>query len=102
MADFYAARSRIIPPLPWTSFAPPFSPAADGGWKSRVQTARVGTTSIDLQTRFWPLGALMEKFALAPQFHKTIKGAQREFKAYVEGSAEVPKTAPTQHPRAVA
>ena len=25
MADFYAARSRIIPPLPWTSFAPPFS-----------------------------------------------------------------------------
>ena len=26
VADFYAARSRIIPPLPWTSFAPPFSP----------------------------------------------------------------------------
>ena len=29
MADFYAARSRIIPPLPWTSFAPPFS----HGWE---------------------------------------------------------------------
>ena len=28
MADFYAARSRIIPPLPWTSFAPPFSNSA--------------------------------------------------------------------------
>jgi hypothetical protein len=23
--DFYAARSRIIPPLPWSTFAPPFS-----------------------------------------------------------------------------
>ena len=25
MADFYAARSRIIPPLPWPTIAPPFS-----------------------------------------------------------------------------
>ena len=25
--DFYAARSRVIPPLPWTTFAPPFSGA---------------------------------------------------------------------------
>lgn len=25
MAGFYAARSRTIPPLPWTNFAPPFS-----------------------------------------------------------------------------
>ena len=25
MADFYAARSRTIPPLPWTNFAPPLS-----------------------------------------------------------------------------
>ncbi|MDD9709542.1 hypothetical protein PVW53_19965, partial [Seohaeicola sp. SP36] len=23
--DFYAARSRLIPPLPWPTFAPPFS-----------------------------------------------------------------------------
>ena len=29
VADFYAARSRIIPPLPGTSFAPPFSGAVD-------------------------------------------------------------------------
>ena len=27
MADFYAARSRLIPPLPWPTFAPPFSHA---------------------------------------------------------------------------
>ena len=27
MDDFYAARSRTIPPLPWTNFAPPFSDA---------------------------------------------------------------------------
>lgn len=25
MAGFYAARSRIIPPLPWSVFAPPLS-----------------------------------------------------------------------------
>ncbi|WP_242496004.1 hypothetical protein, partial [Sphingobium cupriresistens] len=24
--DFYAARSRTIPPLPWSNIAPPFSP----------------------------------------------------------------------------
>ena len=83
---------------------PFFIKEASGGWRlEELGPNRTrGTTSIDLQTRFWPLGALMEKIALAPQFHKTIKGAQREFKAYVEGSAEVPKTAPAQHPRAVA
>lgn len=25
MDDFYAARGKIIPPLPWQTFAPPFS-----------------------------------------------------------------------------
>ncbi|WP_170108121.1 hypothetical protein [Donghicola tyrosinivorans] len=25
MDDFYAARSRIIPPLTWPTFSPPFS-----------------------------------------------------------------------------
>ena len=25
MADFYAARRGIIPPLPWPTFSPPFS-----------------------------------------------------------------------------
>ncbi|WP_180900573.1 SRPBCC domain-containing protein [Martelella soudanensis] len=25
MAGFYAARDRVIPPLPWPTFAPPFS-----------------------------------------------------------------------------
>ena len=24
--DFYAARSGLIPPLPWSTFSPPFSP----------------------------------------------------------------------------
>lgn len=41
MDGFYAARSRTIPPLPWTNFAPPFSRACElireinpaGGWK---------------------------------------------------------------------
>jgi hypothetical protein len=29
MAGFYTARSRTIPPLPWPSFAPPFSAKED-------------------------------------------------------------------------
>ena len=29
MADFYAARSGTIPPLPWTNFAPPLSQAIE-------------------------------------------------------------------------
>jgi hypothetical protein len=33
VAGFYAARSRIIPPLPWPSFAPPFSPTVFGDAK---------------------------------------------------------------------
>lgn len=58
--------------------------------------------SVDLETRFWPFGALMEKFALGPQFHKTIKGAQREFKAYVESRVEKPQGTEPGQPRAVA
>ena len=30
MDDFYAARSRTIPPLPWSNIAPPFSQAFVG------------------------------------------------------------------------
>jgi len=33
--DFYAARSRVIPPLPWPTFAPPFS--LDGAADIRAQ-----------------------------------------------------------------
>ena len=29
MDDFYAARSRTIPPLPWSNIAPPFSARLD-------------------------------------------------------------------------
>ncbi len=38
MADFYAARSGTIPPLPWSNFAPPLSPKI-GGFQS-FKTAR--------------------------------------------------------------
>ncbi|WP_166461966.1 hypothetical protein [Paracoccus alkanivorans] len=29
MDDFYTARSSTKPPLPWTNFAPPFSPIGE-------------------------------------------------------------------------
>ncbi|WCP15937.1 hypothetical protein sphantq_04427 (plasmid) [Sphingobium sp. AntQ-1] len=49
MDDFYAARSRTIPPLPWSNIAPPFSLFAgnEGGahtWAvlaSLLQTAKL-------------------------------------------------------------
>jgi uncharacterized membrane protein len=83
---------------------PFFIKEASGGWRlEELGPNRTrGITSIDLKTRFWPIGALLEKFALGPQFHKTIKGAQREFKAYVEGSVEETKTAQPGRPKAVA
>ncbi|MEY8839758.1 calcium-binding protein [Cribrihabitans sp. XS_ASV171] len=39
MDDFYAARSRLIPPLPWTTFSPPFSLAGGAGIDSYFGSA---------------------------------------------------------------
>ena len=65
---------------------PFFIEEANGGWRlEEIGSNRTrATTFIDAKTRFWPFGALMEKFALGPQFSKTIVGAQGEFKTYVE------------------
>ena len=39
--DFYAARSRTIPPLPWSNIAPPFSPSASyGGTRDAAKSPR--------------------------------------------------------------
>ncbi|WP_114284407.1 SRPBCC family protein [Candidatus Halocynthiibacter alkanivorans] len=83
---------------------PIFIKEASGGWRlEELGPNRTrGITFIDLKTRFWPVGALMEKFVLGPQFHKTIKGAQRGFKTYVEASVEAPKGAKSGRPKAVA
>src|SRR5690606_15422680 len=41
--DFYAARSRTIPPLPWSSFPPPFShPAHVGLQQAEHRALRIG------------------------------------------------------------
>ena len=65
---------------------PFFIAEASGGWRLEdLGSSRTrATTFIDAKTSYWPLGALMEKFALGPQFSKTIVGAQGEFKSYVE------------------
>ena len=83
---------------------PFFIKEASGGWRlEELGPNRTrGITSIDLNTRFWPIGALLERFAFGPQFRKTIKGAQREFKAYVEGSVEKPQSVKPGRPKAVA
>lgn len=83
---------------------PFFIKEASGGWRlEEVGPNRTrGITFIDLKTRFWPIGVLLEKFALGPQFHKTVKGAQREFKTYVEGSVEKLSSIESGHPEAVA
>ena len=65
---------------------PFFVKAAAGGWHlEKVGDAGTrATTFINMETGFWPMGALMEKFMLGPQIGKTIKIVQSEFKTYVE------------------
>lgn len=64
---------------------PFFVKEASGGWRlEKLGADRTrATVTINMQTRFWPVGALMEKFLLGPQFSKAIEGVQLEFKAYV-------------------
>ena len=67
---------------------PAFVKEASGGWRlESLGTNRTSaTTFIDMQTRYWPVGALIEKLMLGPKFGKTVEGVQGEFKAYVEES----------------
>ncbi|QFT71800.1 hypothetical protein [Ruegeria sp. THAF33] len=78
MDDFYAARSRLIPPLPWSTFSPPFSGdmvvknrcEATGNeeilvkadkFATRYQGPLHGTTSKDW-AEYRPIGKKMEFF----------------------------------------
>ncbi len=65
---------------------PFFVKKAYGGWrlKEMSDTRTHATTFIVMETGFWPMGALMEKFMLGPQLNKTIAIVQSEFKAFVE------------------
>jgi hypothetical protein len=83
---------------------PFFVKEASGGWRlEELGPNRTrGITSIDVKTRFWPIGALLERFVLGPQFHKTVKGAQREFKTYIEGIVEKLPSVELGRPKAVA
>ena len=67
---------------------PAFVKEASGGWQlESVGANRTrATTTVEMQTRYWPIGALIEKLMLGPRMGKTVKSVQREFKAYVEGS----------------
>ena len=67
---------------------PAFVKEASGGWRleSLGPNRTRATTFIDLHTRYWPVGTLIEKLMLGPKFGKTVEGVQREFKAFVEGS----------------
>ena len=68
---------------------PAFVKEASGGWRlESLGTNRTrATTFIDLQTRYWPVGALIEKLMLGPKFGTTIEGVQAEFKAFVEANS---------------
>lgn len=68
---------------------------ASGGWRLKNLGANRtrATMTINMQTRFWPIGALMEKLMLGPKFGKAIEGIQAEFKAYVEASVATEKAA---------
>ena len=68
---------------------PPFVKEASGGWQlESLGTNRTrAVTTIEMQTRYGPVGALMEKFMLGPKFGKALEGVQAEFKSYVEKGA---------------
>ena len=68
---------------------PFFVKNASGGWQlEKVSDDRTrAVTFINMETGFWPIGALMEKFALFPKLNKAIKNVQLEFKAYAEQEA---------------
>ena len=68
---------------------------ASSGWRLESLGANRtrATTFIDVQTRFWPVGALMERLVLGPKFGTTVEGVQGEFKAFVEGSAALEEVA---------
>ena len=52
VAGFYTARSRTIPPLPWPTFAPPFSPKTQvtGQTANRTKTTDAREKSTALET----------------------------------------------------
>lgn len=55
----------------------------------RQTTLRVTMT---LETRYGPVGKVMEKLALKPQLTSALRGLLAEFKAYAESSATAPST----------
>ena len=65
---------------------PFFVKKAYGGWRLEEMSddRTQATTFIVMETGFWPIGALMERFMLGPQLNKTITIVQSEFKAFVE------------------
>ena len=62
--------------------------SASGSWAlepAGPETTRA-TMTLKLQTRFWPVGALLERFVLGPKFVHQAEATTAAFKAFVEGS----------------
>ena len=68
---------------------------ASGGWHLEKvgENRTIATTFIDMVTRYWSIGVIMEKVALGPQFNKVISSVQKEFKDHVEAAGVKVKTA---------
>ncbi|ADZ69074.1 helix-turn-helix transcriptional regulator [Polymorphum gilvum] len=60
MDDFYAARGRTIPPLPWPNFAPPLS-----------QTAQI--LGISYRTVYFHLANVRSKMGVVNVYHAVMK-----------------------------
>ena len=72
MDDFYAARSRLIPPLPWPTFAPPFSPSG-----VRVDVLGKGNAEVRDGRILVSVGPIQNVIERAAVFKVTCPKAQR-------------------------
>ena len=97
MAGFYSARRSIMPPLPWTTFAPPLSDAGPYLVLDRLLTGRWRLQDISEVIKWGLIGAGMDQQAAIKLVAAEVEGrrplenlviAQRVLGAGVVGSPE--------------
>ena len=104
MAEFYSARSGTIPPLPWQTFAPPFSPSPAVTHRANIDhiedmvalALALGASRVEIahvQYYGWALknrGALMPSAAQVKRAAATVEELRRRHHGKIVIDAVVP------------